>query len=266
MLPPQHLPGNRAKLALLFEHLDPLWAPQTPEPLTPLAPVVMAVLVGITPGRRFHTWASSHPGDVRGSHTLTHSEVRLTSSQAYIPPLPSTVPQAPRLCLLPCLDQDIKFNVIRDCGASARPAPDDNAVPTEKGRKPFSNWAPDPAPCSQGSLQPHTGPWITQSADTLSRGCLGVIDLCLSLHSSVSSCSAPTHPSCSQPAGWICLIKGASARTPTLGPPMAAAAAWEFPSPSLVKPNSQRAATPPPPSSASTLRRPSVTRQTRAEG
>ncbi|XP_043345511.1 basic proline-rich protein-like [Cervus canadensis] len=37
-------------------------------------------------------------------------------------PHQAVAPLAPELCLLPCLDKDIKFNVTRDCGASARPA------------------------------------------------------------------------------------------------------------------------------------------------
>lgn len=201
MLPPQHLHGNQAKLALRFDHLDPFGLRR---------PLNLS-----HPWHRLSwlCWLESHQaagptlGPVHTLGTLEAPTLSPTQKSGSLPARPTSLlspPQYPRPhgCLLPCLDKDIKFNVTRDCGASARPAPDDSAVPTDKGRKPSSNWAPDPAPCSQGSLQPHTGPPITRSADTLSRGCLGVIGLCLSLHSLVSSCSPSTHPPCSQPR-WV---------------------------------------------------------------
>ena len=73
------------------------------------------------------------------------SHLRLTSSQAPHPSgLPHSTPGPRALCLLPCLDKDIKFNVTRDCGASARPplVTPQPPLPGEEGRLPSGHLQP----------------------------------------------------------------------------------------------------------------------------
>lgn len=108
MLPPQHLHGSLAKAALCCDPQDPLWAPQTAEPLSHPGTDRHGCAGGThTPGcwiphlGQFTPWGCRQPAHSHRprSHLQAHFRPGSHSSS----PLHSTL--TPKLCLQPCLDR-----------------------------------------------------------------------------------------------------------------------------------------------------------------